>query len=210
MKGHTAPALKPRSTSAPFGRLAVTATGYFLLVIVGMHVLSPAIDPVNRPTSDYATGPFGYLMTSAFLALSLATWCLVLGVNRSLRPQGTQRVGLAFLGWFGIALLIAAAFPIDAEGAPHTVHGLVHGINGPLAFFSLTLATNFISRLFRLQATWRPIHRLASGLARLMIPAFIVTGAAAAAGTGVGIAQRVMIAIFATWFFIVGSRLRRA
>ena len=210
MKRNTAPALKPRSTSATFGLSAVTATTYFLLVIIVLHVLSPAIDPVNRPTSEYATGPFGYLMTSAFLALSLATWCLVFGVNRSLRPQGAQRVGLVFLGWFGIALWIAAAFPIDAEGAPRTVHGMVHGINGPLAFLSLTLATNVTSRLFRLHDRWRPVHRLASVLALLMIPAFIVTGALSAWGAGAGIAQRVMIAIFASWFLIVGSRLRRS
>jgi hypothetical protein len=59
------------------GNAAVGATVYFVLAIAAMHVLSPAISPITRPTSEYAIGPFGYLMTSAFLAFSIATWCLV-------------------------------------------------------------------------------------------------------------------------------------
>jgi hypothetical membrane protein len=186
------------------------ATTYFLLVIIAMHVLSPDIDRVNRPTSEYATGPFGYLMTSAFLALSLATWCLVVGVHRSARPHGAERIGLVFLAWFGTALLIAAAFPIDVEGAPGTFHGTVHRINGPLAFLSLTLGTNFTSRLFRMREDWRSIHRVASTLALLMIPEFIAGGVTAARNVGAGIAQRIMIATFAAWFLVVASRLRKS
>ena len=66
---------------------------FFPLVIVAMHVLSPDIDRVNRPTSDYATGPFGYVMTSGFIALSIATWSLVIGLHRSLSSHGAQRAG---------------------------------------------------------------------------------------------------------------------
>ena len=185
------------------------ATVYFVLVIIAMHALSPDIDPVNRPTSEYATGPFGYLMTSAFLALSLATWCLVVGLNRSLRPHGAERIGLFFVGWFGTALLIAAAFPIDPEGASSTFHGTVHGINGPIAFLSLTLGVNLTTRLFRLHDAWRPIHQTAMALGLLMIPEFIAGGVTAARGVGAGIAQRIMIATFAAWFLVVGWRLRK-
>lgn len=201
--------MERRSSIATLGNVAVCATAYFVLVIVAMHALSPDIDRVNRPTSEYATGPFGYLMTSAFVALSVATWSLVIGLNRGLHPHGTQRIGLFFLGWFGTALLIAAAFPIDAEGAPRTFHGAVHGINGPLAFLSLTLGTNFTTRVFRLSDAWRPIYRVTTVLALLMIPEFIAGGVTAARGVGAGIAQRIMIATFATWFLIVGARLRQ-
>lgn len=42
-----------------------------------------------------------------------------------------------------------------------------------------------------------------------MIPMFIAGGVTASRGVGAGIAQRIMIATFAAWFLIVGSRLRR-
>ena len=195
-------------STTTLGNVAMRATTYFLLVIIAMHVLSPGIDPVNRPTSEYAIGPFGYLMTSAFVALSVATWSLVLGLHRTLDPQGAQRIGLFFLGWFGIALLIAAVFQIDAEGAPDTFHGSVHRISGPIAFLSLTLGTNFTTRLFRLHESWRRISRVATVLALAMIPEFIAGGVTASRGVGAGIAQRIMIATFATWYLVVGARLR--
>lgn len=195
-------------STTTLGNVAMRATTYFVLVIIAMHVLSPGIDPVNRPTSEYAIGRFGYLMTSAFVALSVATWSLVIGLHRSLHPQGARRIGLVLLGWFGIALLIAAAFQMDAEGAPGTFHGAVHRINGPIAFLSLTVGTNVTTRLFRFHDSWRRISRVATVLALLMIPAFIAGGVTVARGVGAGIAQRLMIATFATWFLVVGSRLR--
>jgi hypothetical protein len=41
-------------------------------------------------------------------------------------------VGLGFLVIWSIGLLVAAAFPIDLEGAPETLAGTIHSINGPL------------------------------------------------------------------------------
>ena len=208
MLPESARSTKPSPSSQTLGSLAVGGTAFFLLVVVAMHALNPNVDIAHRPTSDYATGRFGYLMTSAFVALSLATWSLVMGFSRSLRPSGTQRIDLFFLAWFATGLLIAACFPIDPEGAPKSFAGTVHRINGPLAFLSLTLGTNLTSRLFRLQDNWRPISQVASLLALLMIPEFIAGGITAARGTGAGIAQRILIVTFAAWYLVTGFRLR--
>jgi hypothetical protein len=188
--------------------VAIAGTTYFVVVIAAMHFLSPDISPVQRPTSEYATGPFGYLMTSAFVALSVASWALVVGLRRDIPPQGIHRIGLGFLGVWGVGLLVAATFPIDPEGAPRTLAGTVHSINGPLTFLSLVVATNLVSRGFRQDEDWRPIHRFASVLALLMIPEFIAGGLAAARESGAGIAQRVLIVTFATWFLLTSTRMR--
>ena len=89
---------------------------YFALVIVAMHFIRPDINPIERPTSKYAVGPFGYLMTSAFLSLSVGTWALVLGLRRDLRHSSPFRIGTTFLALWGVGLLVAATFPIDPEG----------------------------------------------------------------------------------------------
>ncbi|MEX2537749.1 MAG: DUF998 domain-containing protein [Actinomycetota bacterium] len=187
--------------------VAILGTAYFVVDIVGMHFLSPEISPVHRPTSEYATGPFGYLMTSAFVSLSLGTWALVLGLRRDLPSAGPHRVGLVFLGIWGIGLLVAATFQIDPEGASDTVSGTIHSINGPLTFLSLVIGTNLVSRGFKQDVRWSSIHRLASGLALFMIPAFVVGGLTAARESGAGIAQRVLIVTFASWFLLVAARL---
>lgn len=199
------------SRSKPVGVLATVSlagTAYFVVVIVAMHFLNPEFDPIQRPTSEYAVGPFGYLMTSAFVALSLATWALVIGLSRDLAQPAQSRVGIGLLGVFGIGLLVAATFPIDLEGAPQTVAGTIHSINGPLTFLSLVVGTNLVSRKFKHDVRWRPIHRFASVLALIMIPEFVAGGLAAATATGAGIAQRILIVTFATWFVLVALRLR--
>ena len=158
--------------------------------------------------AEYAVGPFGYLMTSAFLSLSMGTWALVLGLGRDLPHRGLLRIGIIFLALWGVGLLVAAAFPIDPEGAPQTLAGTIHGINGPLIFLSLMIGMNLVSRGFKSDPRWRQIHRFAAALALLMIPEFVVGGVARARGSGAGLAQRLLILTFATWFLLVAAQLR--
>jgi uncharacterized protein DUF998 len=197
-----------RKPVAGLATVAILGTAYFVAVIIAMHVLSPEFNPVDRPTSEYAKGPFGYLMTSAFVSLSVSTWALAMGLRRNLLRSAQSRLGLGFLGVFGIGLLVAAAFPIDLEGAPQTMAGTIHSINGPIAFLSLTLGTNLVSRLLKRDPTWQPISRIASVIAILMIPEFVAGGLAAARGTGAGLAQRILVATFVTWYLLMAIRLR--
>ena len=195
-------------TVAGLATVAIVGTTIFVGLIAALHVLRPETDAISRPTSEYAVGRFGYLMTLAFVALSLATWSLVIGLRRNLSKPAQSLIGLNLLKVFGIGLLVAATFPIDLEGAPQTLAGTIHAINGPISFLSLTVGTNLVSRRFKLDARWLPIHRLASVLALIMIPEFIAGGVAAARETGGGLAQRILVVTFSAWFLVVAIRLR--
>ena len=197
-----------RNLASSLATITIIGTTYFALVIVAMHFVRPDINPIDRPTSEYAVGPFGYVMTSAFLSLSVGTWALVLGLRRDRPHRGPLRIGTTFLALWGVGLLVAATFPIDLEGAPQTLPGAIHGINGPLTFLSLTIGMNLVSRGFKSDPRWRQIHRFALTLALLMIPEFVVGGVARARGWGAGLAQRLLILTFATWFLLVASQLR--
>jgi hypothetical protein len=196
------------SSVAVLATVAIVGTAIFIVLIGALHFLSPDFNPIERPTSEYATGPFGYLMTSAFVALSLSTWALVIGLRRDLSRPAQSRLGLGFLGVFGIGLLVAATFPIDLDGAPPTFAGTIHAISGPLTFMSLIVGTNLVSRRFKQDVRWRPIHRFASVLALIMIPEFVAGGLARAMETGAGIAQRILVVTFAAWFVLTALRLR--
>ena len=188
--------------------VSLIGTAIFVVLIAALHFVSD-IDPIERPTSEYAVGPTGYLMTLAFLALSVSTWALVIGLRRDLTEPARSRLGLGLLGVFGIGVLVAAIFPIDLEGAPQTLHGTIHSINGPLSFLCLVVGANLVSRKLKHDKRWQPIHRFASVLAIIMIPEFLAGGLAAARETGAGIAQRLLVVTFAAWFLLMAMRLRK-
>lgn len=198
----------PRQKLAVLATVSIVGTALFVVLIAALHFLSPEFDPIQRRTSEYAVGPFGYLMTTAFIALSVSTWALVIGLRRDLSEPARSRLGLALLGVFGIGLLVAAAFPTDLEGAPQTVAGTVHTINGALTFLTLVISANLLTRELKHDEKWRQTHRVAWVLALIMIPVFLAGGAAAARETGGGIAQRILLVTIATWFFVMAARLR--
>ena len=188
--------------------VSLIGTAIFVVLIAALHFLSPEFDPIQRRTSEYAVGPYGYLMTSAFFALSVSTWAQVIGLRRDLSKPARSRLGLGLLGVFGIGLLVAAAFPPDLEGAPQTLPGTVHTINGALTFLSVVVGANLVSRKLKHDNKWQPTHRIASVVALIMIPVFLATGAAAARETGGGIAQRILLVTIAAWLVLIAMRLR--
>ncbi len=207
----TARAVRTTTTTEPVAGLAlVTIAGTVTAVafMAVLHVLSPGFDPVQRPTSEYAVGPFGYLMTAVFLCLSAATWALIAALRRDLAESALSRVGIGFLAVWGVGLLVAAAFPIDLDGAPATTAGTIHSIAGPLTFMSLVVGMVLVSRRLKHDERWTATRRIIWPLALLTFVGFLVGGAARAAGTGAGIAQRTMLLMVAAWFVFIALRLR--
>jgi hypothetical protein len=99
-------------------------------------------------------------------------------------------------------------FPIDPEGAPQTISGTIHQINGPLAFLSLTAGTVLVSRRFKQDEYWRPFHRTALILSLIMLTVFIATFVNIATDSGfAGLCQRIFLAALLTWFFLTAARL---
>jgi hypothetical protein len=189
--------------------VALVAVAYFVVIIVVLHLLRPELSPISQPTSEYAVGRYGFLMTSAFFSMSLASFALIVGLLQGVPPRARSRIGLGLLGLWGVGVLIAMSFPIDPEGAPQTVSGTIHRINGPLTFLSLTAGTILVSRGFSQDERWRPFHRTALILSLLMLAVYVVTFLNIATGSGfAGLCQRLFLAAFVTWVVLVASRLR--
>jgi uncharacterized protein DUF998 len=205
-----APGLQARQSAARTATLATVAlvgVGYFALVLIALHFLRTDYNPIKQPTSEYAVGPYGSLMTSAFVGMSVGSLALALGLSQGLPRPARSRIGLVLLGIWAVGVVIAAIFPIDLEGAPETTAGTIHRINGPLAFFSLAVAANLISRGFGHDERWRPFHRLAQVLALIMLVEFVAVAIARNFGLG-GLAQRIFIVTFVVWLLSTAARLR--
>jgi bacteriorhodopsin len=204
-----APSLRTRQQMARVATIALVGVAYFAVIIVVLHFLRPDLNPIRRPTSEYAVGPYGFLMTSAFFSMSLGSFALVIGLYRGVSQRARSGIGLGLLGIWAVGVLIAMSFPIDPEGATQTISGTIHRINGPLAFLSLTAGTILVSRRFKQDGLWRPIHRTAVILSLVMLAAFIANFLNIATASGfAGLCQRIFLVAFVTWFLLTAARLR--
>lgn len=180
----------------------------FMALIVSLHVLRPDLDPIQRPTSEYSVGRYGWVMTVAFLTLSLATATMLLGLRRDVAPDARSRSGMVLLAIWAVGVLVAAVFPADLDGAPQTIAGTIHNINGPITFLSLVIGANLFSRRLKNDTRWSSISKLLSVLAALMAVEFVVNGAAAAREIAGGLAQRILLATLVIWYLLIAWRLR--
>jgi hypothetical protein len=188
--------------------LALIGIAYFVAVIVILHFLRPDLNPISRPTSEYAVGQYGFLMTTAFLGMSMASLSLVTALYKGMPHSARSRIGLMLLGVWAVGVLVAMSFPINPEGTTQTATG-IHRINGPLTFLSLTMGTILVSKSFSRDKNWQPIYRSALSLSVVMLVMFIITGVNIAIASGFeGLCQRVFLIMFATWFILTTLHLR--
>jgi hypothetical protein len=205
------PTVNTRQQAARAATVALVGVAYFVVIIVVLHLLRPDLSPISQPTSEYAGGQYGFLMTSAFFSMSLASFALIVGLYEGVPPRARSRIGFGLLGLWGVGVLIAMSFPIDPEGAPQIVSGTIHRINGLLAFLSLTAGTILVSQRFKQDQQWRPFHRTALILSLVILAAFIATFVNVATASGfAGLCQRIFLAVFVTWFVLTAARLRSA
>ena len=189
--------------------LALICITYFVFAIVVLHFLRPDLNPMSRPTSEYAVGKYGFLMTSAFFSMSVASFSLLIGLSKGVPKPAKSRIGLVLLGIWAVGVLVAMSFPINPEGTELTTTSTIHRINGPSIFLSLSIATVVISSRFRRDENWKPLYRSVFPLSLILLVLFFITGANVAAKTGFeGLCQRTFLVMFVTWFILTTLHLR--
>ena len=81
-----------------FARLAVVAAVAYQLLLIGLIMLRPEIDPARKPISEYAIGRLGWLAVLAFQMSATAYVCLVVALQHMLSgPTRPDRHGRALL-----------------------------------------------------------------------------------------------------------------
>jgi Protein of unknown function (DUF998) len=199
-----------RSLVSRLASISLASITIFAILIIMLHFLRPDLDPLQRPTSEYAVGQYGYLMTAAFFCMSIATFTLVIILNKKMRGKARSIIGLILLTTWGVAVLIAMIFPIDAEGALPTTAGKIHKTNGPVAFLSLALGVLFVSLWFKHDENMRLLYPAALILSLIMLLIFVCVGISFRMKLGfVGILQRIYLVIVITWFLLTLSRLQK-
>jgi hypothetical protein len=159
--------------------------------------------------SNYAVGPFGLLMTSAFFMLALSKFALALGFVRTLPASKRASISVLLLNLAGAGMLVTGIFQGDVKSLhpPGTITSLIHWIGAGISFLSLMIAAFLLPRYFKMD-TWWQLFRLAVRILPVIIVftlalfgMFIIIG-------WVGIGERIYIASCVLWLLLSSLQLR--
>lgn len=184
----------------------IVGSTYFALSVAALHFLRPEHDPTTQTISEYAVGPYGYLMIIAFFALGAASLSLSLGIGAVRSPSRSSQVGVYLVAIWGAGILVAGIFPTDVTGSPSTPSGAIHDAASIVAFVAVVTGAILFSRGMRRDAGW-PHRSLSSGLAYAVLVGFLAFILSQEGAPGIG--QRVFLAFVLAWLVLTGVQLRR-
>ena len=192
--------------------LALTAIGgitYFFAAVAVLHVLRPAYNPITHAVSNYAIGPYGYLMTAAFFALALSLLALAFGLTQSMTLTSRARAGIFLLGIASAGMVVTGIFPGDVNSLhpPATTTAVVHWTAAGISFLSITIAAFLLSSCFKRGERWQSFQRPAIASAFAIVAALLVFGILVLIGWP-GIGQRIYITTSLLWLLLTAVRLR--
>ena len=187
------------------GVIVISATVYWLMVILAMHLLEPEFNPMKVPMSAYVAGAYGGWMTTSFFALAVALLATTFGLLAGLPRNVLAWIACLLFLIATLGVVLGGLFPGIVRG-PLSIH--LHAIGSVLAFPSMTLGAFLFSLSFCYAPHWRRIAAaavtLASGMMvihflRLFHPVPDVAG----------LMQRMFFLLFVPWLLLVGARLPR-
>ena len=187
--------------------LTIVGIAVFLLNVAVLHFLRLDVNPMLDPMSNYAVGPYGFLLTAADIGLGLAALALTFGLYLGIAPPGRSYVGLFLLGLNGISVLLAGIFPIDVGGEA-TTFGTIHNIVGNISFFGFPIAVILLSLGMGKDERWRSLRLPALALAGVVVLTVILTMVGVNIGIGYGVAQRLFNVAAMLWMLVVALHLR--
>jgi hypothetical protein len=194
----------------------------FLLVL--LHVLTPQFDPSWRMVSEYANGPFSWVLAAFFLCWALSTWSLAYACV-PMADNWLTKVAVALLIIAGVGEAMAAVFDINR---PLHMLAAILGMNGlPIAAILLGYGLSRSGRwgdqrTLMLALSWLPL------LSVLVMAGAMAHFFSALSASGVapppdgkpiselppsvvaysGWANRLLITVFCGWAIVVALRLR--
>jgi hypothetical membrane protein len=161
-------------------RLSITATITYQLLLAALIIIRPDLDPSWHTISEWAIGPYGWMMSTAFL-ISAASYAAVLVVLRSQLPGLMGRIARALLlicviGTVGVGVFTTD--PLSAHPQPLSTTGTLHIIFGTSALILLPVAALLTNLSLALKNDrWRSAQRVilwTAGLPLLGFTSFAV------------------------------------
>ncbi len=140
-------------------------------------------DALHSPTFDWPSGlslgPYGWMMTAAFILSGAAMALFAFGLQTALRNQ-SGKIGSTLLMLAGLAVM-GLAFTTDPtlrRSAPATWHGRLHDLSFVLLGLTLIPAIVLLGLAFRGNDRWKNLSIYTWITAGLVLPTFALKGIA--------------------------------
>ena len=197
------------NTHTTQGKFAATTAqiliSVFVLLVVLLHFLRAELSPLTRAVSDYATGRYGFLMITAFVALSAGLAAMTVAAFRRQEQSILTQSELVMLGISSFLMLLVGIFP---SGQTIIIISMIHIIASFLFF--LIIMTIMLKSSIRLQRDGMlyGINKLLLWIAIsspilfvLWLGVFLLLGLS-------GLGQRIYILSWVSWLMLLGSGIR--
>jgi hypothetical protein len=167
--------------------------------IVMLHALRSDLDVVGDRLSEYANGPYGALMATAFFAIGAAMACLGIALIVSGAAAGWWRLVPAALVAGGVGMVLSGIYRTDPNGTGprEEIHSLASGW-ASLALIGAALAWSFLG------------PGRAATLGRVLALAALALGAVSPAlhhSSWTGLSQRLLWATLLGWLVLTSAQL---
>lgn len=161
------------STAA--ARLAIGAIILYQILLIVLIFLRPELDPSWHTISEWAIGPYGWMMSGAFL-ISAISYSALFVMLRSQLNGSIGRIGLGILlvcviGAIGVGIFKTDPMPLHT---PLSTIGTLHVIFGTSQLMLLPFAALLINlSLARKKQTWAMARRVLLWTAGLPLFGFL-------------------------------------
>lgn len=181
---------------------------YFFVVVAILHILRADYNPIRQAVSNYAVGPYSFLMISGFFALALTMFTLALGLTEDLMLTHRAIIAVRLFYIASVGLVVVGIFPgdVNVPHPPATITGYIHWIAAGTSFLSTVIAAFLLSYCFKEDERWQSFHRSALTLAFTTMAALAIFGMLALIGW-IGIGERIYIAASLLWPLLAAIRL---
>lgn len=197
-------------------RWGVVAGPFYLVLGLVQAFVRDGFDFARHPLSVLANGPGGWVQTANFVLTGAMVVAAAIGIARVLRPR--SRATAYLLGFFGVAMLLAAIFPADPvdgfpvgtpEGMPTSISttGLLHFIVGGLGFVALGAAG--IAAAFVMRRRQQPALAAASLVSGLVVLLGFFAGPALASVASPVIGIWIAVVVGWAWLALLSVHLYR-
>jgi hypothetical protein len=123
------------------GARVVTIAGLLcsLAFVAVLHVVRADLPPVSHRLSEYANGPYGWMMSAAFFALGSGLIALGVALGAESRPRGIAWIMSATAVLAGAGALVSGAFRTGVSHASEVIHSRASAL-ATVAIVALALA----------------------------------------------------------------------
>jgi hypothetical protein len=194
-------------THKQYGTIGVIGVGLFVLALIGLHILDSDLSVVDEYVSVYALGDHNWVSRAADLAMGLGIIAIALGLRKTLARGKRVTASWVLVLVAGFGFIVSGIFNTDPTNTTDaTISGAIHDLGGYISMLSLMIATWLLRGVFKRDEEYSAMSRTQTRFAVLMtgaLAAFIAFEAI------LGLTQRLLIAVVATWLITLAINIRQ-